>query len=511
MCQIVCHCHKALHFLLLYTFVLFVISCQKIEAVTYKIPLLYSGGIGYSRLLEIAGRKRSVHNVATLSEDTNLRGEPGHGYYITIEIGSPPQTLNVLVDTGSSNFAIAVSPDPLIQKYFLPNESQTFKYLGTNVFVPYTQGNWEGPLGNDQVTLPSAQDISVHADIACITKSEKFFINGSNWQGILGLAYPALARPNSSVVPFFDRLVNEKLVSNVFSLQLCGQISVGSVTGGIMTIGGIDPKLYFGEITYAPLHREWYYEIILTDVVVGDMSVIVDCRELNTEKTIVDSGTTNFRLPRKVFSKLVAAFKRQVNIKASIPNEFWFGDSAMCWLTGNPPWKLFPRLRISIAHSVNSAFTLLIFPQQYLREVADANLTKGNHTCFKFAINPSDSGTVLGTVIMEGFYLIFDRQNRRVGFSKSTCGHIGTNGSFSQIVGPFTYPDAMACMYSPAGSVANHTLLVVAYVMAGLCGVCVIPLIIILSHKWLLHILSHKHGHHLQCRQSDTATLVEND
>ena len=81
------------------------------------------------------------------------------------------------------------------------------------------------------------------------------------------------------------------------------------------------------------------------------------------DKSIVDSGTTNFRLPRKVFSKLVDVFKRQVNMEESIPEEFWSGESVMCWTSGSTPWKLFPKLRISIAHSLNSAFTLLIPPQ----------------------------------------------------------------------------------------------------------------------------------------------------
>jgi len=281
-----------------------------------------------------------------------------------------------------------------------------------------------------------------------------------------------------------------------------------------MTIGGIDPKLYFGEITYAPLHREFYYEIILTDITIGDMSLQVSCKELNMDKSIVDSGTTNFRLPRKVFSKLVETFKRQVNMEESIPEEFWSGESVMCWTSGSTPWKLFPKLRISIAHSLNSAFTLLIPPQQYLREVDETDVLTESRTCYKFAINPSDSGTVLGTVIMEGFYLIFDRQNRRLGFSKSTCNSHGIEQYRPQVIGPFPYSDPMQCAYYyPGRTITDQTLIIVAYAMAGLCGLCLIPLIIMISHKWVVYILSQKRGDHPQGHQGDidTATLVENE
>lgn len=31
-------------------------------------------------------------------------------------------------------------------------------------------------------------------------------------------------------------------------------------------------------------------------------------------------------------------------------------------------------------------------------------------------------GTVIGAVIMEGFYVVFDRENVQVGFAATTCG-----------------------------------------------------------------------------------------
>lgn len=34
----------------------------------------------------------------------------------------------------------------------------------------------------------------------------------------------------------------------------------------------------------------------------------------------------------------------------------------------------------------------------------------------------SVSGTVIGAVIMEGFYVVFDRENVQVGFAATTCG-----------------------------------------------------------------------------------------
>ncbi|XP_035535372.1 beta-secretase 2-like [Morone saxatilis] len=48
----------------------------------------------------------------------NLQGDSGRGYYIEMSIGTPGQKLNILVDTGSSNFAVAAAPHPFITHYF---------------------------------------------------------------------------------------------------------------------------------------------------------------------------------------------------------------------------------------------------------------------------------------------------------------------------------------------------------------------------------------------------------
>lgn len=67
--------------------------------------------------------------------------------------------------------------------------------------MPYTQGKWEGELGTDLVSIPHGPNVTVRANIAAITESDKFFINGSNWEGILGLAYAEIARVRTTPGP----------------------------------------------------------------------------------------------------------------------------------------------------------------------------------------------------------------------------------------------------------------------------------------------------------------------
>lgn len=60
--------------------------------------------------------------------------------------------------------------------------------------VRYTQGNWEGQLGVDLVSIPAGPNGTALINVAAILASEGFFLPDINWQGILGLAYPLLAR-----------------------------------------------------------------------------------------------------------------------------------------------------------------------------------------------------------------------------------------------------------------------------------------------------------------------------
>lgn len=64
-------------------------------------------------------------------------------------------------------------------------------------------------------------------------------------------------------------------------------------------------------------------------------------------------------------------------------------------------------------------FLHFLCTQQYLRPVEDG--ASAQEDCYKFAVSQSSTGTVMGAVIMEGFYVVFDREKKRIGFAVSTC------------------------------------------------------------------------------------------
>ena len=49
------------------------------------------------------------------------------------------------------------------------------------------------------------------------------------------------------------------------------------------------------------------------------------------------------------------------------------------------------------------------------------------------------TGTVIGAVIMEGFYIVFDRENNQLQFASSTCSHTATMAKRSSVKGNLFY------------------------------------------------------------------------
>ncbi|XP_025783689.1 beta-secretase 1 isoform X3 [Puma concolor] len=381
----------------------------------------------------------------------NLRGKSGQGYYVEMTVGSPPQTLNILVDTGSSNFAVGASPHPFLHRYYQRQLSSTYRDLRKGVYVPYTQGKWEGELGTDL--------------------------------------------PDDSLEPFFDSLVKQTHVPNLFSLQLCGagfplnQSEVLASVGGSMIIGGIDHSLYTGSLWYTPIRREWYYEVIIVRVEINGQDLKMDCKEYNYDKSIVDSGTTNLRLPKKVFEAAVKSIKAASSTE-KFPDGFWLGEQLVCWQAGTTPWNIFPVISLYLMGEVtNQSFRITILPQQYLRPVEDVATSQDD--CYKFAISQSSTGTVMGAVIMEGFYVVFDRARKRIGFAVSAC-HVHDEFRTAAVEGPFVTPDMEDCGYN-IPQTDESTLMTIAYVMAAICALFMLPLCLMVCQWRCLRCLRHQH------------------
>lgn len=50
-------------------------------------------------------------------------------------------------------------------------------------------------------------------------------------------------------------------------------------------MGGVEPTLYRGSVWYTPIVVEWYYQVEVLKLEVGDQNLDLDCREVNFNVT----------------------------------------------------------------------------------------------------------------------------------------------------------------------------------------------------------------------------------
>ncbi|XP_074069949.1 beta-secretase 2 [Macrotis lagotis] len=407
----------------------------------------------------------------------NLQGDSGRGYYLEMLIGTPPQELQILVDTGSSNFAVAGVPHSHTSSYFDIEKSSTYHSKNLNINVKYTQGSWTGLVGEDVVTIPKGFNSTFLVNIAIIFESEDFFLPETKWNGILGLAYATLAKPSNSLETFFDSLVKQANISNIFSIQMCGAGLPRDRTGtngGSLVMGGIEPSLYEGDIWYTAIKKEWYYQIEILKLEIGGQNLNLNCHEYNVDKAIVDSGTTLLHLPPKVFDAVIEAVSH-TSLISEFSDGFWTGSQLACW-NYETPWSYFPNISIYLRDENSSkSFRITILPQLYILPILG---TDSNYECYRFGISPSTNALVIGATVMEGFYVVFDRAQKRIGFALSSCAEVD-GIPVSEIAGPFS-TDNIASSCIPVSSSNEPILWIVSYALMTFCGIIFCVLILLL-------------------------------
>jgi len=212
-------------------------------------------------------------------------------YYGPITIGTPPQSFQVVFDTGSSNLWVPSSkcsflqiPCDLHSKYH-SDKSSSYVVNGTAFSIQYGSGATSGFLSEDVVTIAG---IPVqHQTFAEVTKEPGLAFMFAKFDGILGLAYSMISV--DGVTPVFYNMVAQNLVpSPVFGFWL--DRDVNGTSGGELMFGGVDDSHYTGEFTFLNVTRQAYWQFVLDDVQISGQSIGA-CNASGCP-AIADSGTS---------------------------------------------------------------------------------------------------------------------------------------------------------------------------------------------------------------------------
>jgi hypothetical protein len=319
-------------------------------------------------------------------------------YIGKVSVGTPPQEVRVVYDTGSSNLWVNNIPVPFWKK-ILPHhqmydhsKSSTYVANGTKFNIAYGSGPVAGFYSKDTITVGNvALPSYTFAEVNDVKGLGTMWLVGK-LDGILGLGWDDISVDH--VETPLRALVNSgKLDQPVFAFYLGSGGAVGE-----LVLGGVNPGHYTGDFAYTPVidmvpGKKGYWTLAMDDIKMNGASV-TSCR-----KAIVDSGTSLLAVPSADMAKIVAA-------------------------VGAKPLGPIPPLNREYTFDCNSAapdFDITIAGKTYTLTKDDYALKNGGKCILGMqALDvPAPAGPlyILGDVFMRKFYVKFDVGNKQLGFA----------------------------------------------------------------------------------------------
>ncbi|KAM6191909.1 pepsin B-like [Sarcoramphus papa] len=315
-------------------------------------------------------------------------------YFGEISIGTPPQNFLVLFDTGSSNLWVpstyCQTPACLNHASFRPSESSTFTSNGQSYTLSYGSGALTVMLGYDTLRMQSITVTNQEFGLSKNEPSEPFYY--ADFDGILGMAYPSLA-VGGTPTALQGMLQQDQLTQPIFSFYFSRQPTYDY--GGELILGGVDTQLFSGDIIWAPVTQELYWQVAINEFAIGQ-SATGWCSQ--GCQAIVDTGTFLLTVPQEYIGSFVQALGAQLTS---------YGYAVDCNEIQNLP---------TITFVINGA-QLPLYPSAYILN-NNGYCTVGIEATYL----PSQNGQplwILGDVFLKEYYTIFDMANNSIGFAPS--------------------------------------------------------------------------------------------
>ncbi|XP_075706766.1 gastricsin-like [Rhinoderma darwinii] len=310
-------------------------------------------------------------------------------YYGQISVGTPPQNFMVLFDTGSSNLWVASTycQSSACQNHPLFNPSQSSTYTSNNqqFSMQYGSGSLTGVFGYDTVTVQGLTITNQELGLSVNEPGTNFVY--AAFEGIFGMAYPALSAGGATTA-MQGMLQQNLLTYPIFSVYMSSQ-------SGMVVFGGVDNNLYSGQINWAPVTQELYWQIAIDEFSINEQATgwcSQGCQAM------VDTGTSLLTIPQQYLGTFLQYVGAQSQNGEYLVN---------CNNVQNLP---------TISFTINGV-QYPIPPSAYILQ-NNGYCTVGVEVTYL----PSQNGQpfwILGDVFLRQYYSVYDMGNNRMGFAQS--------------------------------------------------------------------------------------------
>jgi len=323
------------------------------------------------------------------NDDVSYSGE--------ICIGTPCQKFTIDFDTGSSDLWVPALGCNTTHKKYNSGESSTYSADGKEFSIVYGSGECSGFASEDTVEV---------AGLA--VRNQKFgeatYLVGFDppsfpSDGLFGMAYPQISALKTN--PWFNNAYDQGLIEkNEFGFWLNRYpCEYGHCGGGELTLGGVNPDHYTGDMTCANIIKQGWWLFKMDGVQIGSSPNQSFCE--NGCTAIADTGTTQIAGPPQDIEKINQAIGIGI-----------FG-TVNCQKI-----KSMPNITLSIA---GRDFTLT--PENYVRVFRLSSGLVIKTTCISgfqgLAQRPGEPNWILGDVFLGAYYSKYDFANNQVCFAES--------------------------------------------------------------------------------------------
>ena len=244
-------------------------------------------------------------------------------YSGSVSIGTPAQSFDVVLDTGSSDLWVAgknCASACSAMTQFDPSSSSSYVNKTSAFSISYGSGSAKGILAQDTVTM-GGYSVASQTFATCTSISQGLI--SSTVSGIMGLSWQSLAY--SGATPWWTTLAESSAWSDPlfgFYLKRYRDVTDASSVeedGGTATFGYLDSSFYEGDITYVTVPDDAEYWRVTMDSMTMQGTEI----DLGSSTSVaVDTGTTLIGGPSDIIASIYAAIPGSQKMTGSYANYY---------------------------------------------------------------------------------------------------------------------------------------------------------------------------------------------
>lgn len=318
-----------------------------------------------------------------VSHSIVLENDNNDGYYGTIGIGTPPQSLIVMFDTGSSDLWV-----PAMHRqgnnFFDAQESSTRIPTDYTFQASYGAGEVVGNFCQDTVSIgPIKLEDFAFGEARNTSRLANF--EGMPFDGILGLGFPSLS--SSPGLTFMQALLRwGHLAEPVFGFYL------GRGSPGELVFGGVDSRHVASNFTFIEVAERGYWGVDLDGIKVGGAKV-----PLIAGTAIVDSGAS-----------LLVGPPRDVEVIASLLGATVVEDDY-----------------VAPCGTASQNISFMLGGSEFFLSKEDLTIEQEGSFCMLgirgVELDLGEPTWVLGDIFMRKYYVQFDWGKGRIGFATAAA------------------------------------------------------------------------------------------